>query len=94
MKNEALDRKLIEVCRHFLIPGEYRCCEEIKVGNVNKTYKVTFSNQGATQDYMVQSVNTFAFKNPVQVMENIDKVTEYIRAKAGSTVCFFCYRFS
>lgn len=88
MKNEALDRKLIEVCRHFHIPGEYQCCEEIKVGNVNKTYKVTFScpdpkvpGQMITTFYMVQSVNTFAFKNPVQVMENIDKVTEHIRAK-------------
>ena len=87
-KKESLDRKLIEVCRHFRIPGVYRFCEEIKVGNVNKTYKVTFEgpdpkNPGQTRlkSYMVQAVNTFAFKNPVQVMDNIDKVTEYIHAK-------------
>ena len=87
-KKEILDRKLIEVCRHFRIPGEYRYCEEIKVGNVNKTYKVTFEGpdpknpgQMKTKSYMVQAVNTFAFKNPVQVMDNIDKVTEYIHAK-------------
>ena len=87
-EKESLDRKLIEVCRHFRIPGEYQFCEEIKVGNVNKTYKVTFDGpdpknpgQLKTKSYMVQSVNTFAFKNPVQVMENIDKVTEYIHAK-------------
>ena len=88
MKLETLDRKLIEVCRHFRIPGEYQYCEEIKVGNVNKTYKVTFNGpdpknpgQMKLKSYMVQAVNTFAFKNPVQVMENIDKVTEYIHAK-------------
>ena len=87
-KKENLDRKLIEVCRHFRIPGEYQFCEEIKVGNVNKTYKVTFEGEESQnpvnmrmKSYIVQSVNTFAFKNPVQVMENIDKVTEYIRAK-------------
>jgi len=87
-QKEVLDKKLIEVCRHFRIPGEYRFCEEIKVGNVNKTYKVTFEgedpkNPGKTRlkSYIVQSVNTFAFKNPVQVMNNIDKVTEYIHAK-------------
>jgi len=87
-KKENLDRKLIEVCRHFRIPGEYQFCEEIKVGNVNKTYKVTFEgedpkNPGQTRQksYIVQAVNTFAFKNPVQVMDNIDKVTEYIHAK-------------
>ena len=87
-KKEILDRKLIEVCRHFRIPGEYQFCEEIKVGNVNRTYKVTFEGpdpknpgQLKIKSYMVQSVNTFAFKNPVQVMDNIDKVTEYIHAK-------------
>lgn len=87
-QKESLDRKLIEVCRHFRIPGEYQFCEEIKVGNVNKTYKVTYTGpdpknpgQLKTKSYMVQSVNTYAFKNPVQVMENIDKVTEYIHAK-------------
>ncbi len=87
-KKEILDRKLIEVCRHFRIPGEYRFCEEIKVGNVNKTYKVTYEGpdpknpgQLRLKSYMVQAVNTFAFKNPVQVMDNIDKVTEYIHAK-------------
>lgn len=87
-QKDMLDKKLIEVCRHFRIPGEYQFCEEIKVGNVNKTYKVTFEgedpkNPGTTRlkSYIVQSVNTFAFKNPVQVMDNIDKVTEYIHAK-------------
>ena len=87
-QKESLDKKLIEVCRHFRIPGEYRCCEEINVGNINKTYKVTFEGEnpekpGKTRlkSYIVQSVNTFAFKNPVQVMDNIDKVTEHIRAK-------------
>lgn len=87
-QKEILDQKLIEVCRHFRIPGTYQFCEEIKVGNVNKTYKVTFEsedpeNPGKTRlkSYVVQSVNTFAFKKPVEVMENIDKVTEHIRAK-------------
>ena len=90
-KKEYLDRKLIKVCRHFRIPGEYQFCEEIKVGNVNKTYKVTFEcddpknpGQLRLKSYIVQSVNTFAFKNPVQVMNNIDKVTEYIHAKDPS----------
>ena len=87
-QREILDKKLIEVCRHFRIPGEYQFCEEIKVGNVNKTYKVTFEGpdpmypeKTRRKSYIVQSVNTFAFKNPMQVMDNIDKVTEYIHAK-------------
>ena len=33
------------------------------------------------KDYIVQKVNTYVFKDPVQVMENISTVTEFIRAK-------------
>ena len=84
-QNEILDKKLLEVCRGFRIFGKYRFCEEIQVGNINKTYKVTFEGEdpedAQMKTYIVQSVNTFAFKNPVQVMDNIDKVTEHIRAK-------------
>ena len=87
-QNEILDKKLLEVCRHFRIPGEYRFYEEIQVGNINKTYKVTFEGEDPEnpgeirlKSYIVQAVNTFAFKNPQQVMDNIDKVTEHIRAK-------------
>ena len=85
---ESIDQKLQAVCKQFRIPGTYLFYEEIKVGNVNKTYKVTYltpdsKNPGKEKEksYMVQSVNTYAFKKPVQVMENIDKVTEYIHAK-------------
>ena len=85
---ETLDQKLQEVCKHFRIQGTYLSYEEIKVGNVNKTYKVTYRQQDETnpsqqieKSFIVQSINTYAFKNPVQVMENIDKVTEYIRSK-------------
>ena len=85
---EALDQKLQEVCKHFRIQGTYLSYEEIKVGNVNKTYKVNYlqedeENPGQMREksFMVQAINTYAFKNPVQVMENIDKVTEFIRAK-------------
>lgn len=85
---ETLDQKLQKVCTHFRIQGTYLSYEEIKVGNVNKTYKVTYRQQDEAnpsqqieKSFIVQSINTYAFKNPVQVMENIDKVTEYIRSK-------------
>lgn len=57
-QKEMLDKKRIEVCRHFQIPGETRL-----------------------KSHIVQSENTFAFKNPVQVMDNIDKIAEHIHAK-------------
>lgn len=77
-----MDNKLEQVCRAFRIEGTYQSYEEIKVGNVNRTYKVNFLQQdGTPKSYMVQAVNTYVFKKPVEVMENIDHVTEHIRAK-------------
>ena len=77
-----MNDKLQQVCRTFRIEDEYQSYDEIKVGNVNRTYKVNFvQSDGTPKSYIVQAVNTFVFKNPVQVMDNIDKVTEHIRAK-------------
>ena len=81
------DIKLQEVCTAFRIPGKYLSHEEIKVGNVNRTYRVTFQqSDGTSKSYMIQRINTYAFKEPVKVMENIDKVTERIRAKRPDKV--------
>ncbi len=78
----TLDAQLKHVCEQFRIEGAYLSYEEIKVGNVNRTYKVNFLRpDGTPKSYIVQSLNTYVFKNPIQVMENIDRVTEHIRTK-------------
>lgn len=77
-----MNNKLQQVCNAFCINGDMTSYEEIKVGNVNRTYKVNFTHpDGVPKSYIVQAVNTFVFKNPVQVMENIEKVTGHIRVK-------------
>lgn len=77
-----LYQKLLEVCRGFRIDYEYVGFETIQMGNVNHTYKVNFLlPDGTPKSFLVQNVNTYAFRNPVGLMDNIDKVTEHIRAK-------------
>lgn len=77
-----LNQKLLEVSRAFRIEHEYVGYETICMGNVNHTYKVNFLlEDGTPKSFLVQNVNTYAFRNPVGLMENIDKVTEHIRAK-------------
>ena len=77
-----LYQKLLEVSRLFRIDYEYLGYETIQMGNVNRTYKVNFLlPEGTPKSFLVQNVNTYAFRNPVGLMENIDKVTEHIRAK-------------
>ena len=77
-----LYQKLEEVSRQFRIQGEYLGYETIQTGNVNHTYRVKFIKPtGEHKSYLVQNVNTYAFRDPVSLMDNIDKVTEHIRAK-------------
>ena len=77
-----LNQKLEEVCRLFRIYDEYLGYETIQMGNVNRTYKVNFRlADGKPKSFLVQNVNTYAFRNPVALMDNIDKVTEHIRSK-------------
>ena len=78
----TLHDKLLEVCRLFKIEDEFLGYETIQMGNVNKTYKVNFLLPGGVpKSFLVQNVNTFAFRNPVGLMQNIALVTEHIRAK-------------
>ena len=83
--------ELKRVCCAFRIEGEWASYEEISVGNINHTYKVNFIRpDGQPKSYIVQRVNTYVYKNPIEVMENIDRVTEHIRAKKpGQTALHF-----
>ena len=82
-----MKEKLAHICRVFRIAGEMVSYEEIKAGNVNRTYKVKcLRPDGTYKNYIVQAVNTYAFKNPIEVMNNIDGVTEHIRARKEGCV--------
>ena len=79
------DAKIESLCRTFGIEGEYRTYEKVTSGHINQTYKVYFFRGGEVKDYILQKVNTFVFKNPVEVMNNIISVTEHIRSKIKQT---------
>ena len=90
--NPEIARKLLEVGEAFRIPGPFFSYEEIKMGNVNHTYKVNYIRDDGTgmakiKSYLVQRVNTYAFRKPVELMQNIDRVTEHIREKRPDSKC-------
>lgn len=74
------------VCELFSLQGDIKSTEVIKTGNINQTYCVTLTNDGVDKKYIIQRVNTYVFKHPEEVMENIDKVTEHIKTKIDSVV--------
>ena len=79
------ESQILEVCSRFGIGGEYRSYKIIENGHINCTYQVFFFRDGEIKDYIVQKVNTYVFKDPVAMMDNIAAVTEYIRAKIKAT---------
>ena len=90
--NSDVAHKLLKVGEAFRIPGPFFSYEEIKMGNVNHTYKVNYirddgSGMAKIKSYLVQRVNTYAFQRPLELMANIDKVTEYIHAKYPHVKC-------
>ena len=90
--NPEVTRKLLQVGEAFRIPGPFFSYEEIKKGNVNHTYRVNYIRDDGTgmasiKSYLVQRVNTYAFQHPVELMQNIDRVTEHIRKKHPDAKC-------
>ena len=84
--DQDVARKLLGVGEAFRIPGPFISYEEIKMGNVNHTYKVNYIRDDGTgmakiKSYLVQRVNTYAFQHPIELMQNIDRVTQHIRTK-------------
>ncbi len=84
--DQQMARKLQQVGEGFHIRGPFFSYEEVSQGNVNRTFKANYVRDDGTgmaviKSYLVQRVNTYAFRNPIQLMENIDLVTEYIRKK-------------
>lgn len=85
-------RKLQQVGKAFNLPGPFFSYEEILNGNVNRTYIVNYISDDGTgmavvKPYLVQKINSYAFRNPDQLMSNIDKVTEFIRSKRPNETC-------
>jgi hypothetical protein len=66
----------------FRISGKLYSFDAINLGNINSTYKVTYQKEdGSFKRYLFQRVNTVVFKDPVKIMENIDRVTSFICKK-------------
>ena len=73
---------LREIASKFHVTGEFIAHEIINQGNINTTYRVDYRQEdGSVKSYILQRVNTYVFKNPVEIMKNIDLVTTHLRNK-------------
>lgn len=65
---------------HFAFRGTFRFAQELHSGNVNTTYHLIYDDQGMQRDYVLQRINSYVFKNPHEVMNNIALVTAHLRS--------------
>ena len=66
--------------KQFKLCGEVRGFIPYGNGHINDTFKVVCNDENNNDvAYILQSVNSNVFKEPIKVMENIEKVTTYLR---------------
>lgn len=70
-----------KILENHKIPGNLKSIKEYNVGNINKTYIIEYDNEGKREKYLVQKINTLVFNNPYILMDNIEKVTSYLKNK-------------
>ncbi len=80
-----------DICSLFNIDGEFLGYTVIKNGNINNTYRVEFINNGVKKYYIIQRINSFVFKSPAKVMENIKFITNYLKKNNGYTNTVLTY---
>ena len=71
------------VARQFQIQGGFLRAEPYGNGHINDTYAVVFDQGGTPVRYIFQRINHNVFKNPSQLMENIQRVTVHLAGKVA-----------
>jgi aminoglycoside phosphotransferase (APT) family kinase protein len=71
------------IARRFQIYGEFRGAESYGSGHINDTYCAVFDQAGTTTRYIFQRINHNIFKQPVLLMENIQRVTAHLAVKVS-----------
>ena len=75
-KSIMINEKII---KKFDIPGNLVDIRQKTNGIINKTYVATYNQDGKNERYLIQQINNNVFKNPYELMENIENVTSFLQ---------------
>ena len=90
--------RIARIGDQFAVSGDFLYGEELRNGHINTTYRACYrSEDGQVDRYILQRINDYVFKDPAQVMRNVEKVTRHItwklmrrrRDAAGQTLNLF-----
>lgn len=77
-----LARHIAYIGDQFAIDGKFQYGEELCNGHINATYRACYRTEDGSEDqYILQRINDTVFKDPAQVMRNVEKVTRHIKWK-------------
>lgn len=67
----------------FSIEGNLLAADPYGSGHINDSYRAIFQSNGCQSSYLLQRINHRIFKNPVTLMENIERVTAHLAAQVS-----------
>ena len=73
------------VTGQFCLYGDFVSAAPYGNGHINDTFEVIFDQAGARMRYILQRINTNVFRDPVNLMENIRRVTSHLAAKSENS---------
>ena len=71
------------VAQQFEIDGKFAEAIPYGSGHINDTYRVTFHENGAPHNYILQRINHNIFKKPAALMENVQRVTAHLATQVA-----------
>ncbi len=83
--SSAKEYNLRQICGNFNIAGDFISAAPYGSGHINDTFAAVFSQGGTKVRYILQRINHNVFKNPVALMDNIDRVTSHLNTKLSSS---------
>lgn len=78
-----MNTKILEIAKRFDVSGEIIDCIPFGNGHINNTFLVTSKNGDQKEKYILQGISPAAFAHPEQVINNVDKVTAFLREEKG-----------
>jgi hypothetical protein len=77
------ERDVDVVARQFQVEADFVSATPHGSGHINDSYCIIFQQAGVLVRYLLQRINHKVFKNPVALMENIERVTSHLAAQAA-----------
>lgn len=68
-----------KIISNFKLPSSYTSLQTLNNGHINNTYLLSYPEK--SESYIIQNINTYVFKNPEYIMQNIKHVTSFIKQK-------------